>query len=32
MQALSEAYVKPVLTNAFDDFIKGKGQEFYVLL
>jgi hypothetical protein len=31
-QALSEAHVKRVSTNTFDDVVEGKGQGFNVLL
>jgi hypothetical protein len=31
-QALSKAYIKRALTNAFNDIIEGKGQGFSVLL
>jgi len=31
-RTLSEAYIKRASINAFDDIIKGKGQEFSVLL
>lgn len=32
VQALSEAHVKRVSTNIFDDVVEGKGQGFSVLL
>jgi hypothetical protein len=32
VRALSEAYVKRVSTNSFEDVVKGRGQGFSVLL